>query len=90
MPCPTCRNLEVAFEAKRSEYIEAASGAFYRVSKRYAAYVNVEMERAKEELEEHRLVCFYAASESVFQPGAAKLGLPQQRGVRSGPVQTAA
>jgi hypothetical protein len=90
MRCLTCRNLEVAFEAKRSEYIEAASGAFYRVSKRFAAYVNVEMERAKAELEEHRMVCLSAVMESAYQPAVAPLGLPQQHRIRSGSVQTAA
>ena len=40
-----------------AEYIEARSSACYQVSKKLAARMNVDMERAKTELEEHRLVC---------------------------------
>jgi hypothetical protein len=40
-----------------NEYIEARSSAGYRVSTKLAAQKNVEMERARYELEEHRLVC---------------------------------
>ena len=90
MRCQTCRNLEEIFDARRSEYTEAGSLACYRVSTKFAAYLNVEMERARAELEEHRMVCFSAANEPVHQPVVAPLGLPQQRVVRSGSVQTAA
>jgi hypothetical protein len=90
MRCLTCRNLEAAFEAKWSEYTEAGSLACYRVSRKFAAYLNVEMERARAELEEHRMVCLSAANEPAYQPVAAPLGLPQQQGVRSGSVRTAA
>ncbi len=57
--CRTCKDLEEACESRQSEYVEARSGAYYRVSTELAAYKNVEMERAKSELEEHRLVCVY-------------------------------
>jgi hypothetical protein len=57
MGCSICRNLEQAFEAGLSEYIGARSSAGYQVSKRHAAEMNVDMERARYELEEHRLVC---------------------------------
>lgn len=57
MDCPICRNLEQAFQAELSEYTEARSSACYQVSKRFAAKKNVDMERARYELEEHRLVC---------------------------------
>jgi hypothetical protein len=57
MGCSICRNLEQAFEAGLSEYIEARSSAGYQVSKRHAAEMNVDMERARYELEEHRLLC---------------------------------
>ena len=60
MECPICRDLERAYEAGLSEYIEARSSACYQVSKRLAAFKNVEMERAKSDLEEHRLVCVSA------------------------------
>ena len=57
MDCPNCRDLARAFEAGLSQYIEARSSACYQVSKRLAAKKNVDMERAKSELEEHRFVC---------------------------------
>ncbi len=40
--------------------MEARSSACYQVSKRLAAFKNVEMERAKSDLEEHQLVCVSA------------------------------
>jgi hypothetical protein len=61
MGCSICRSLAQAFEAGRSEYIEARSSACYQVSKTLAAKKNVDMERARYELEEHRLVCVSAA-----------------------------
>ena len=66
MGCSICRNLEQAFEAGLSEYIEARSSAGYQVSKRHAAEMNVDMERARYELEERRLVCGSAVG--VFAP----------------------
>ena len=61
MGCLICRDLERAFKARHSEYIGARSAASYRVSTQLAAYKNVDMERAKNELEEHQLVCVSAA-----------------------------
>ena len=60
MGCSICRNLEQAFEAGLSDYVEARSSAGYQVSKRHAAEMNVDMERARYELEEHRLLCVSA------------------------------
>jgi len=57
MGCPMCRDLKRSYERGLSEYTEARSSASYGVSTRFAAFKNVEMERAKSELEEHRLVC---------------------------------
>ena len=68
MDCPICRDLERAFEAGLSEYIEARSSACYRVSKRLAAKKNVDMERARYELEEHRLVCVSAVRVLALLP----------------------
>jgi len=50
-------DLEQAFESRLSEYIEARSAAYYRVSTELAASKNVDMERARNDLEEHQLVC---------------------------------
>lgn len=60
MDCPICRDLERDYEAGLSGYIEARSSAYYQVSKRLAARKNVDMERAKGDLEEHRFVCVSA------------------------------
>jgi len=60
MECPICRDRERAYQAGLSEYTEARSSAYYQVSKRLAAFKNVEMERAKSDLEDHRLVCVCA------------------------------
>jgi hypothetical protein len=60
MECPICRDRERAYQAGLSEYTEARSSAYYQVSKRLAAFKNVEMARAKSDLEEHRLVCVSA------------------------------
>ena len=55
--CPICENLKRAYAAGLSEYIEARSSARYGISKKVAAQKNVEMERAKYELEEHQFAC---------------------------------
>jgi hypothetical protein len=60
--CSICRKLEQAYEAVLGEYNEARSSAGYRISTRLAARKNVEMERAREELEEHRSRCAFAAA----------------------------
>jgi hypothetical protein len=59
--CPICKDLEAACESRLSDYAEARSAAYYRISTELAAYKNVEMERARSELEEHRLVCVLQA-----------------------------
>ena len=61
MGCSICKDLKRAFESKRSMYIGACSAAYYRVSTDLAAKKNVDVERAKSDLEEHRLVCVSAA-----------------------------
>ena len=68
MDCSICLDLAGAFEAGLSEYIEARSSACYQVSKGPSAKKNVDMERARYELEEHRLVCVSAASVLALLP----------------------
>ena len=67
MDCLVCRGLERTFEFRRS----ACSAAFYRVSTDLAAKKNVDMERARNEMEEHHFVC---ASATAVQ-GQIRLGL---------------
>lgn len=68
MDCSICRDLARAFEATLSDYIEARSTACYKVSKRLAAKKNVDIERAKYELEEHRLICVSAVGAHALLP----------------------
>jgi hypothetical protein len=69
MDCPICRDLKRAYETGLSEYIHARSSASYGISTELAAFKNVEMERAKSELEEHRLGCVSAINLLVHLPG---------------------
>ncbi len=68
MECSICANLEQAYLASLGEYIEARSSVGYRVSTKLAAQKNVEMERARYELEEHRSACASAVLAPVMMP----------------------
>ena len=57
MDCLKCENLKGSLQFRHNEYVEARSSAYYRVSTEIAAKKNVDMERAKYDLEEHRAVC---------------------------------
>jgi len=57
MDCLRCVDLEQAFEFRLSKYSEARSAAFYQVSTELAAKKKVDMERARNDLEEHQLIC---------------------------------
>jgi len=71
MNCPTCQDLERAHEAAFIEYMEARSSAWFSVSSDVAAHKNVDMQRTRYELEEHRLVCV-SASRTVAPPARAE------------------
>ncbi len=90
MLCLLCRNLEQALQARRAEYLESSSLAYYTVSKKFAAYLNVEMERALIELEEHRAVCCSAISELAHLPAVLQLRLRNHGPLRAGTAGTAA
>jgi hypothetical protein len=68
MDCPICRDLEPAHEAELDEYIEARSSACFQVCRKLVAQKNVEMERARYEPEEHRLLCVFAIGLSALSP----------------------
>src|ERR1019366_46491 len=68
MDCPACRGLKRAYEAAVSEYMETRSSACFRVCLDLAARKNVEMERARYELEEHRRGCVFAAISLTLLP----------------------
>jgi hypothetical protein len=57
MDCLKCENLKGSLQFRHNEYVEARSSAYYRVSTEIAAKKNVDMERARYDLEEHRAVC---------------------------------
>ena len=61
MVCLVCRDLERTLDFRRGKYFEARSAAYYQVSTEFAAQKNVDMERAKSDLEEHQCVCLDAA-----------------------------
>jgi hypothetical protein len=74
MDCLVCKDLKRAFEFRRSEYLEARSAAYYRVSTELAAHKNVDMERAKIDLEEHRFVCASAMTSRLNSTTATSNG----------------
>ncbi len=65
MGCIRCQNLESAIEALQSEYNAALDSACYRVCRRSAAFIRVELENARNELEEHRSVCTFAVTQPI-------------------------
>lgn len=79
MDCLICASLTRAYAVGLRDYIDARSSAFYLVSKRLAARNNVDMERARYELEEHRLRCASAAT--VIAPSPEKDVLSSSRGL---------
>jgi hypothetical protein len=90
MHCQLCRNLEQAFETRRSAFVEASSLASFQVSSRFAAYLNVEMERALIELQEHRSICRSTVNEAAGLPVLAHHRRGPQEVRRTSPVGTAA
>ena len=64
MRCPICHDFERALEDRTSEYQKACSSTVYcHISSRFVAYSEIEMSRAKSELEIHRSVCASAVTE---------------------------
>jgi hypothetical protein len=63
--CSVCRDLERALESRNVECVKVLSGPYCRFSNRFMAYSNVEMERAKSDLEVHRSLCVSAIREGL-------------------------
>jgi hypothetical protein len=58
MRCPICNDFARALEDRASEYRQACSNTVYcHISSRFVAYSEIEMSRAKSELEIHQSVC---------------------------------
>jgi hypothetical protein len=60
MVCLICKDLERTLDFRRGKYFEARSAAYHQVSTEFAAQKNLDMERAKNALEEHQLICVSA------------------------------
>jgi hypothetical protein len=90
MPCSTCRSLERTLEAWQSEFLEASCSAFHRFNSKFAAYINVELERAKSDLEDHRSMCVFASNEPAPMPVRSVFSLTQQENMCESTVETAA
>lgn len=60
MDCLECKDLDRALKLTLASYLTARSAAFYRVCTDIAAKKEVDMERARTDLQEHRLVCPFA------------------------------
>jgi hypothetical protein len=76
MGCLICRDMERAIESKHAEYIEARFAPYFRVSTKLAARKKVDLERAKYELEEHKLVCVSTVKDPALIPVQAMLSFP--------------
>lgn len=69
--CQICVGLERAFETAYSEYVDACLSASYQFTTKFAAHKNVDMERARSEMEEHRIVCASAFRLATIQPSSS-------------------
>jgi hypothetical protein len=58
--CLECKNLDRTLKLTLASYMAAQSAPFYRICTEIAAKKEVDMERAKTALQEHRLVCPFA------------------------------
>ena len=57
MDCLQCADLCRTFESAHIKYVAARSAEFYRVSTEIAAKKQVDMERARTDLQEHQAIC---------------------------------
>jgi hypothetical protein len=57
MNCPRCHELEQALKVRQRDYSDAFASSFHRINRKFAAYKSVELERAKNDLEEHWVIC---------------------------------
>jgi hypothetical protein len=64
MDCLKCRSLDRIFRKQLVLYLEARSTPFYWVSPKLAARQRVDMERAKNDMEEHLFICAEAGQMS--------------------------
>jgi hypothetical protein len=55
--CLECEHLNRVYESKLTRYLAARSAVLYRISTKFAAKQQVDMERAKNDMEEHLSTC---------------------------------
>jgi hypothetical protein len=79
MACLICRDLERTLDFRRSKYFEARSAAYHQVSTKLAAQKNVDMERAKSDLEDHQLACASATTAKQSLSKSPQAGLDSGR-----------
>jgi hypothetical protein len=73
MDCLECRHLDRTFRRRLTLYLKACSSPYCQVSSSIAASNQVDMERAKNDMEEHLFAC----------PLAAQMGYTVKREVSS-------
>lgn len=73
MKCLHCKDLTRMFEFRLAGYVKACNAPFYAVSTELAASKLVDMERAKNDLEEHRWACTYPERFGVGKREADRL-----------------
>jgi hypothetical protein len=59
--CLVCQNLNRVYESKRAKYLAARSAVLHRICNEFAARQQVDMERAKNDMEEHLWTCTFTA-----------------------------
>ena len=67
MDCLKCMHLEQVFESRLSKYCEARFSSFYRVSTELAAKNQVDMERARNDLEDHQSTCDWHYTQEISE-----------------------
>ena len=72
LKCGDCKYLEGIFELSLERYVAACAAAFYRISTEFAARKNVDMERAKNDLEEHQRLCAFGKEVRPAEPPMAR------------------
>jgi hypothetical protein len=67
MNCIQCEDLRRTFESAHIKYVAARSAEFYQVSTEIAAKKQVDMERARIDLQEHQATCSRLGADNPFR-----------------------
>ena len=67
MNCRQCNDLVQVFKSRLAGYVNARAAPYYRVSTELAARKQVDMERARADLEEHLRAWHYARNANDLQ-----------------------